>query len=128
MLQELWSMVFIPVLISAVTGIFGWIGVQIKKAIEKTADEKLKKELAETCVRGVEQVYDYLHGAEKYAKCVDNLTEMCAEKGIMITELEIKMLIEAAVQRMNAEIIKIDADPLQECTACDIVYKDGEEV
>lgn len=100
-MTELFSYVILPVLTTVVTGVIGWLGVQIKKAIERGQMDKEKRQAAETCVRAVEQLYKDLHGDDKYNKCVAALTEMLNEKGIVITELEIKMLIEAAVHRMN---------------------------
>lgn len=45
--------------------------------------------------------YKDLHGEEKYNKVVESVSEMLLEKGITITELELKMLVEAAVGEFN---------------------------
>ena len=42
-----------------------------------------------------------LHGQDKYNKVVESVSEMLTEKGITITEIELKMLIEAAVGEFN---------------------------
>lgn len=103
-MKEQVTYIIMSVLTTVVTGVVGWLGIQIKKLIEKGQNEKEKRAAAETCVRAVEQLYKDLHGEEKYNKCVEQLTEMLNEKGIVITELEIRMLIEAAVQKMNEAV------------------------
>lgn len=49
----------------------------------------------------LEQIYRDLHGEEKYEMVVENATQMLNEKGINITELEIKMLVEDCVKELN---------------------------
>ena len=52
-------------------------------------------------MQAVNQIYRDLHGEEKLAKCIDSVSAMLCEKGITITEIEIRMLIEAAVNEFN---------------------------
>lgn len=54
-----------------------------------------------TCVRAVEQIYTDLHGEEKLNKCIEAASAMLGEKNIVITDIEIRMLIEAAVNEFN---------------------------
>lgn len=72
-----------------------------KKLLTKFLSDKTKREVAKTCVNATEQIYKNLHGKEKYNKCVEAISEMLAEKDIKISELEIKMLIESAVNELN---------------------------
>lgn len=121
------NVVIVPVIGTIITAVVGYLGIKIKALIEKWTEDKTKRDAAETCVRAVEQLYKDLHGEEKFNVCVDNLTAMLNEKGITITELEIKMLIEAAVQKLN-ESVKDALKPgeeLKECSLCDITYTDG---
>ena len=106
-MAEILNYIILPVLTTIITGVVGYIGVKIKGILEKMAIDKTKRDAAETCVRAVEQLYKQLHGEEKYNKCVSELTEMLSEKGIIITELEIKMLIEAAVQKLNESVLPV---------------------
>lgn len=85
----------------AVTAIFGYLGLVAKSIFKKIADDKRKEKAAKTAVRAVEQIYKDLHGEEKLNKAIEAATEMLAEKGINVTELEIRMLIEAAVSEFN---------------------------
>ena len=89
------------ILYALITGIAGYIGIWIKSLYTKYINDKTKKDVVKTCVRAVEQLYKDLHGEEKYNEVMKSASEMLAVKGITITELEIKMLIEAAVGEFN---------------------------
>lgn len=45
----------------------------------------------------VNQIYYDLDGPEKLQKAIESASEMLAAKGITVTELELRMLLEAAV-------------------------------
>lgn len=94
------------ILYTVLTAIAGFIGAQLKKLYEKHITDKTKKDVVKTCVRAVEQLYKDLHGEEKKQKAVESITAMLAEKGITITELEINLLIEAAVSEFNINFSK----------------------
>lgn len=89
------------ILYTILTAIAGAFGIIIKNLYQKYINDKTKRAVAKTCVQAVEQIYSDLHGEAKYNKCVEAMSQMLAEKGIVITELEIKMLIEAAVGEFN---------------------------
>lgn len=84
-----------------VTGIFAYLGVKAKIYVDKYLNDKIKKDVAKTVVKAVEQVYKDLHGEEKLNKALESASEMLAEKGITVTDLEMRMLIEAAVAEFN---------------------------
>ena len=88
-------------LYALLTGIAGYIGIFIKSLYTKHINDKTKKDVVKTCVQAVEQLYKDLHGEEKYSEVVKSASEMLELKGITISELEIKMLIEAAVGEFN---------------------------
>lgn len=116
------QIVLVPVLGTIITAVVGYIGVKIKGLIEKLAEDKQKRDAAETCVRAVEQLYKDIHGDEKLNKCVEYLTQMLTEKGITITELEIRMLIESAVQKLNGAVKSALNSTAYTCSECDITY------
>ena len=86
---------------TAITTIFGFLGLAAKNLYQKYINTKIKKDVVRTVVQGVEQIYKDLHGAEKLQVAFDNATEMLNEKGISITGFELRMLIEAAVGEFN---------------------------
>lgn len=83
------------------TAVFAWIGSKVRDAMDKYLTDHTKKSVAKTCVMAVEQLYHDLSGAEKLEKAETGIREMLEEKGITISELEMKMLIEAAVGGFN---------------------------
>jgi hypothetical protein len=84
-----------------VTGVFAYIGVQVKALADKYLNDKAKRDVAKTVVQAIEQIYKDLHGEEKLNKALESASEMLAEKGITVTELEMRMLIEAALAEFN---------------------------
>lgn len=88
--------------VTFITAIASYLGVTLKKLFEKHVNTKIKKDVARTVVKAVEQLYKDLHGEEKYNKAVEALSEMLAEKGIAVGELEIRMLIESAVNEFTS--------------------------
>ena len=68
----------------------------------KYLNTKTKRTLAKVVVQFVEQVYKDLHGADKLNAALATLSELLAEKGITASEVEMIVLIEAAVGEFNA--------------------------
>lgn len=89
------------ILMTVLTAIAGWLGKQIKFLYEKYINDKTKKNVVETCVKAVEQLYRDKKGAEKLNKAKDNIIAMLTEKGLVVTELELDMLIESVVSEFN---------------------------
>lgn len=89
------------ILYGVLTFIAGAIGVWAKSLYTKYVNDKTKEKVVKICVSAVEQLYKELHGEEKYNKVVESVVEMLEEKGITISELELKMLIEATVGEFN---------------------------
>lgn len=88
-------------LYAIITGIAGYIGLQMKRIYEKHINTKEKKAVAKIVVQAVEQMYATASGDEKLNEALTAAREMLAEKGINVTELEMRMLIEAAVAEFN---------------------------
>ena len=91
----------VTILYTILTALAGYVGIAVKNIYHKYIDNKTKKDVARTCVRAVEQIYIDIHGPEKFNKCVEAASEMLADRGIHITEIELRMLIEAAVNEFN---------------------------
>lgn len=89
------------ILQTILTAIAGYLGIAVKNIYNKYINDKTKKDIARTCVRAVEQIYKDLHGHEKLDKCIESISEMLNEKGIKVTDIEMRMLIEAAVNEFN---------------------------
>lgn len=96
-MEDIFNTVILPTLAAAITAIFGFIGVKIKAKYEEISNDKTKKAVVDTCVNAVEQLYKALDGVARLEKAKEAALEMLQEKGVPITELELNMLIEAAV-------------------------------
>ena len=83
------------------TTIAGYVGIVIKNIYEKYVNDQTKKDVVKTVVQGIEQIYKDLHGEDKLNKALEAASAMLIEKGITITEFELKMLIEATVAEFN---------------------------
>lgn len=89
------------ILYAIITAIAGYVGIVVKNLVAKYINDKTKKAVAKSAVQFVEQVYKDLHGKEKLAEALVATSEMLAEKGITITDLELRVLVEAAVAEFN---------------------------
>ena len=89
------------IMYTVLCGLFAYLGTVAKRLADKYLNTKIKKDVAKTVVQAVEQVYKDLHGDEKLNKALVSMSEMLAEKGITISDLEMRMLLEAAVGEFN---------------------------
>lgn len=97
------------ILYAVLTAIAGYLGVVVKRLYEKYINDKTKQAVAKTVVQAVEQIYKDLHGEDKLNKALESMSDMLAEKGIQITDLEMRMLIEAAVAEFNEAFKKTES-------------------
>ena len=91
----------LQIMYAIITAVAGYIGIVVKNLCTKYINDKTKRAVAKTAVQFVEQVYKDLHGEEKLNEALNCATEMLAEKGITITDLELRVLVEAAVAEFN---------------------------
>lgn len=99
------------------TALIGYIGVAVKKAYTKYINDETKKEVVDTCVQAVEQLYKNLHGEEKLQKAIEYASEMLCSKGISVGEVELRMLVESAVAKFN-EVFKRESSASTENNSC----------
>ena len=102
------------ILYAILTALAGYIGIVAKRLYTKYVNDKTKQAVAKTVVQAVEQIYKDLHGEEKLNKALEAASEMLAEKGITITDLEMRMLIEAALAEFNRAFEKEGLDDTED--------------
>lgn len=102
------------ILYAILTALAGYIGIVAKRLYTKYVNDKTKQAVAKTVVQAVEQIYTDLHGEEKLNKALEAASEMLAEKGITITDLEMRMLIEAALAEFNRAFEKEGTDGIED--------------
>lgn len=95
---NLYGAEIIGTLLLALAGIFGMVA---KNLAAKYLDTDTKRALAKVVVQFIEQTYKDLHGEEKLNAALAVFADMLREKNIHTTELEMKVLIEAAVAEFN---------------------------
>ncbi len=91
----------LEILYTVIMAIAGYVGIVIKNLATKYINDKTKRSVAKTAVQFVEQVYKDLHGEEKLNAAFAAASEMLSEKGIYVSDLEMKVLLEAAVAEFN---------------------------
>lgn len=93
--------ILLPALATLIAGWFAVLGNKIKIAYEEKINTQIKKQVVQSTVEYVEQVYKAINGDEKLQKAIEQATIILGEKGILISEVELRMLIEAAVYGLN---------------------------
>jgi intergrase/recombinase len=111
-MQEFFATYGLPLLYALITAIAGIIAKGVANVYNKYADSREKRAVARTVVLATEQIYNDLHGEEKFNKALLALIEMLAERGIKVAELEARMLIEAAVGEFN-DVFEKNVQPLE---------------
>lgn len=89
------------ILYTILTALAGYLGVKAKALADKYINDKTKRAVAKTAVQAVEQVYKDLHGEEKLNEALNAASEILTEKNIAVTDLELRMLIEAILAEFN---------------------------
>ena len=98
---ELIQPYLLEIIAAIITGVATFVGVKIKKIYEEYVNTKMKEDIVKTTVEYVEQVYKDIHGEEKLNKAKEKALEWLKEKDITISDTELEILIEAAVNGFN---------------------------
>ena len=77
--------------------IISYISLQVKKILEKHTNDKTKKEVINMVCKAINQLYPNECGQNKLNLAITNAKQILAEKGIDISDLELRMYIESAV-------------------------------
>ena len=112
MIEEFIRTYFMEILGTTIAAAAGYIGMVVKNLITRYLNNKTKRAIAKTVVQFVEQVYKDLHGEEKLNAALSAFAEMLAEQGITVSDLEMRILLEAALAEFNGAFDKgIAIDP-----------------
>ena len=99
--EEIFSVYVLPAVVAVITALAGFVGAQIKTLYQRYVNDRIKRDVAQTCVKAAEQLYHDLGGPEKLKRAQEGVRQMLEEKGIPISELEMNLLIESAVAEFN---------------------------
>lgn len=89
---------------TVVAVLLGYAGVEIKKLYNKYVDTQVEKDVVNTTVKYVEQIYTDIHGEDKLNEALKQASSILQEKGIQVSQDQLKTLIESAVYGMNQGI------------------------
>lgn len=92
------------ILATVITAVASFIGVSIKKAYTKYVDTKTKKEIVEATVKYIEQIYKnaMVSNEDKLIKAKEKALEWLNSKGLKISDTELEILIESAVNGLKS--------------------------
>ena len=92
------------ILATIITAVASYIGVQIKKAYTRYVDTKNKKEIVKSTVEYVEQIYKgvMVSNEDKLNKAKEKALEWLNSKGLKISDTELDILIESAVNGLKS--------------------------
>lgn len=93
----------IQILATVITAVASFIGVSIKKAYTKYVDTKTKKEIVDSTVKYIEQIYKgvMISNEDKLSKAKEKALEWLNSKGLKISDTELDILIESAVNGLK---------------------------
>ena len=114
MFKEFINQYGVEIMYMIITAIAGYVGIVLKNLCTKYINDKTKQSVAKSAVQFVEQVYKDLHGEDKLNAALTAASEMLNEKGITVTDLELRVLIEAAVSEFNKAFEKTTNESIPE--------------
>ena len=114
MFAEFIDMYGLEIIWAVLTAVATFLGFVVKKLYTRFINDKIKKEVAETVVNAVEQMYKNLHGEEKMEKAMEAAAEMLVNRGITVSALELQILLESAVGKFNDAFNRTDGEEVTE--------------
>lgn len=101
-MEEIITSYLIPTLATIITGVASYVGLKIKSMYEKYIDTKTKREIVEATVKYVEQICksQRVTNEDKLNLAKEKALNWLNDKGIKISETELEVLIESAVNSL----------------------------
>ena len=99
-LQEIVSTYLIPAVITAVGGFITWLGARLRKIYEEKIKLEEARQIIKSVVKYVERTMNSAKGEEKFNEALKQASEWLNSKGIQISDVEMKLLIEDAVNEL----------------------------
>ena len=91
----------VQILATTITAVLSYIGIRLKNIINVTYEDKEKREIVDKTVKYVEQTCKDLSCEEKKKKAMEKSLEWLEEKKIQISDTELEILIESAVNCLD---------------------------
>lgn len=93
--------IIVNLAVVVITTVTSYVGVKIKQLYTEKVNTQVKKDVVNSTVAYVNQIYTDLHGDEKLSKALEEASKLLNEKGIPISDSELRVLIESAVNSFN---------------------------
>ena len=87
----------IQIFSAIITGVISYLGIRIKNLYQEYIQDKLKKEIVDKTVKYVEQTCKDVTCEEKKRKALEKSLEWMKEKKLNVSDTELEILIESAV-------------------------------
>lgn len=94
----------IEIIHSIVMGVFSYIALDIKKEYKKHMQDKTKREVVDKVCNYVNEVYPNSTGLDKLSIAITSTKEILKEKGITISDLELKVLLHNSIHIKNNDL------------------------
>ena len=101
MLEQIWEAIqpqVIEIVTTLLLAFISYVGVKVKSLYESKVKNEQIKDIIEKIVMYVEQKGKELTSSEKYDVALSKASEWLCEKHIKMSETELEILIESAVQ------------------------------
>ena len=96
-LGEFMNQYGVSIIHSIAISILSYISITIKKIYHKYIQDKTKKEVVKMVCSAINQLYPSDSGQDKLNKAIENSKAILNEKGINISDLELRIYIESTV-------------------------------
>lgn len=100
MIETIVTTYLIPALITALTGFIAWLGTKIKTIYEEKIKNEAVKQIVEDVVKYVERTLKSENNQKKYNQALELAAEWITSKGYNISAIELKLMIESAVNNL----------------------------
>lgn len=104
--MEILQSSIVEMLMVCLTGVISFIGIKLKKTYEEFINNETKKKIVSDTVKYVEQITKNISitSENKKEKAKNKALEWLSEKGLKISETELDILIESAVNSLKESI------------------------
>lgn len=88
---------------------FGILGTQLKAKYDQKVNTQVKKDVVDATVAWAQQMFYALDGEEKLSKAMTQASLILTEKGIPVSDVELRTLIESAVYGLKKGFYETEA-------------------
>lgn len=104
-MESIFTECIVDIISAIVIALAGYVGLVAKRLYNKYVNTEIKKSVATTVVKATEQIYKELHGDDKLNKAMEDAAAILLENGIKVSERELRILLESAVNEFNQVIV-----------------------